>query len=60
MILKKFTKYYKIKSRNLTAENIDMTIEIRTSKEKEIIKEILKTDKNIKCSIISYDNVIGL
>ena len=60
MILKKFTKYYKIKSRNLTAENIDMTIEIRTSKDKEIIKKITEIDKNINCSVVSYDNYIGL
>jgi hypothetical protein len=37
-----------------------MTVEIRTSKEKEIIKKITEVDKNITCSIISYDNYIGL
>ncbi len=59
-IIRKFTKYYKIKSRNLTTENIDMTIEIRTSQEKELMKDIVKLDKNINCSIISYDNYVGL
>ena len=60
MTIKKFTKYHKIKSRNLTAESIDMTIEIRTSQEKELIRDIVKIDKTINCSIISYDNYIGL
>ena len=59
-VIKELTYYYKVKSRNLTAENIDMTIEIRTSKDKEIIKKITEIDKNINCSVVSYDNYIGL
>lgn len=60
LIVKKLTKYYKVKSRNLTLGNIDITVEIRTSKEKEIIKKITEIDKSITCSIVSYDNYIGL
>ena len=43
-IVEKDSKYNKVKSRNITGNNIRMIIELRTNKEKEMLAQL----KNIK------------
>lgn len=54
-VLKKYTKHYKVKSRSIHSENIDLIIEIRSKKNIEIAKEcsVLKNVLNI--SLLSHD-----
>lgn len=53
--LTKYCKNYKVKSRNMNCNKMDMIIEIKTVKEREIIKEISEI-KNIEyVSLVSHD-----
>ena len=53
--LTQYCKNYKVKSRNMNCNKMDMIIEIKTVKEREIIKEISEI-KNIEyVSLVSHD-----
>ncbi len=56
-ILKKYCQYYKVKSRNLADDNEKMIIELKTAKEKEIIKQMSEL-KDVKVSILTYEGDI--
>lgn len=54
-ILKKLTSAYKIKSRSIHNNDIDLIIEIRTKKETEIYKECSKIENTINITLLSHD-----
>ncbi|MGI5935866.1 MAG: hypothetical protein ACOX7I_03540 [Oscillospiraceae bacterium] len=39
-VVERYSRFYKIKSRNFTAGSLDMVIEVRTKQEQEFISEI--------------------
>lgn len=57
-VIKKFTKAYSIKSKNLTPNKLDMIIEIKVDAESDLIKEIIKIDGVTSASILSHDGDI--
>lgn len=57
-ILKKETKYYKIKSRNITSMGIDMIIELKTKNETELIQGISEIEKVESATLMSHDGEI--
>ena len=57
-VIKKFTKVYTIKSKNLTPNKLDMIIEIKVDAESDLIKEIIKIDGVTSASILSHDGDI--
>ncbi len=56
-ILKEYCQYYKIKSRNIADGNEKMIIELKTSKEKEMIGQMSKLE-NVKVSLLTYEGDI--
>ena len=56
--VKLLTKYYKIKSRNMTAETLDLIIEVRAIKENDLVKEVLKVDGVTSVSLLSHDGEV--
>ena len=50
-----FTKYYKIKSRNMTEETLDLTIELRTAKGDQLVESLLKIKGVISVSLLDHD-----
>lgn len=54
-IVKKHSKYYKIKSKNITKMGMDMIIEVRTDYNGTIVNEISKMEEVTSVSLLSYD-----
>ena len=53
--VKQSTKFYKIKSKNITRNKLDMIIEVRTDKEKELMDKLKNICNLESISILSHD-----
>jgi len=58
MIVKQYSKYHKIKSRNLTKNSLDMIIEIKTNNDAELSKELLSLEGITSVSILTHDGEV--
>lgn len=56
--VEQFSKYYKIKSKNLTAASLDIIIEVRINKESELIYKIMEIEGITSASLLSHDGDI--
>ncbi len=54
-IVKKYSKYYRVKSRNLTAASLDMIIEVRPQKEQELLAECAALDGATSVALLAHD-----
>ena len=54
-IVKEYTKFYKIKSKNLTKQGMDMIVEVRTDNEKELMDKLGSMDKLESVSLLAHD-----
>lgn len=57
-IVKKHTKIYSIKSRNLTKTSLDLIIELRIKDGSELVKEIVAVDSTNNVSLMSHDGEV--
>lgn len=57
-LVKQYCKYYKVKSKNLTPNTLDMVIELNINAESELINELVKIDNVKNASILSHDGEI--
>lgn len=57
-VVKKHSKSYSVKSRNLTPNSLDMVIEIRTERDSELVHEVLSVEGVTTASILSHDGEI--
>ncbi|MBR4720344.1 MAG: DUF4956 domain-containing protein [Clostridia bacterium] len=53
--IKKYAKYYTVKSRNMTSSTYDMIVEMRTSGGAELIKDIMAIDGVVSASLLEHD-----
>lgn len=53
-----FCRYYKVKSRNMTAGRCNLVMEVRASKEYEMMQEIEKLDFVESASLVSHDGEV--
>ena len=58
-IVLKYTKNYKVKSRNLTKDSLDLIIELRVAKGGELVKEILALEGVESASLLSHDGEVN-
>lgn len=58
MLVKKFSKDYKVKSKNLSKTTLDIIIELTISDESNLIHEVMKIDGVVSASILSHDGEI--
>lgn len=56
--VKKTTKHLKVKSRNLTANTLDMVIEMRMKEESELVQRIMKIKGVSSASLLSHDGEV--
>lgn len=56
--VKQNTKLYKVKSRNISKQSLDMVIEIKTKKEAQLINEVSSLDKVVSVSLLSHDGEV--
>lgn len=54
-IIKQFTKFHKVKSKNITKSKLDMIIEIRSDKEKELMDKLKEITSLDSVSILAHD-----
>lgn len=57
-ILKKGTRYYKVKSRNITSNGIDMIVELKTKDEAGLIQNISALEKVESATLMAHDGEI--
>ena len=53
--VKKYSKYSKVKSRNMSGERLSMIIELRTKQESELIKEANELEHMLSVSLLEHD-----
>lgn len=54
-IVKKYSKYYRVKSRIVTADQLDMVIEVRVKEESALVKEVCGLKGMDSVSLLSHD-----
>ena len=57
-IVGKYTKSYKVKSRNLTAGALDMVVEVQVKEEGAFVKEVAAVDTVMTASLIAHDGEV--
>lgn len=57
-LVQKHSKYYKVKSRNITGEQLDMVIELWASKEEELTEELSALSGIHSVSLMSHDGEV--
>ena len=57
-IVKKYSKFSNVKSRNMTKDSLDMIIELRISSESDLLKEILGIEGVLSASLLSHDGEV--
>lgn len=53
--IKKYAKYYSVKSRNMTSSTFDMIVELRTAGGAELIKDVIGIDGVTSASLMEHD-----
>lgn len=54
-IVKKYSKYYRVKSRNVSMDELDMVVEVRVKQESALIKEVRVLEGMSHVSLLSHD-----
>ena len=54
-VVKECTKFYRVKSKNLTKRGLDMIVEVRTDSEKELMDKLGSMDKLDGVSLLAHD-----
>lgn len=57
-VLKKDAKYFKIKSRNVTASGVDMIVELKTKQEQQLISDVYAVEGIRSASLMTHDGEI--
>jgi hypothetical protein len=56
--VKKYSKYHKLKSKNMTGSSLDMIVEIRVSEDSALLQDILQIDGVASASILLHDGEV--
>lgn len=56
--VKLFSKHYKVKSRNMKADALDLVLEVRTAKESELLRNVMKLEGITSASLLSHDGEV--
>ena len=57
-VVKKYSKAYKVKSRNLSKGRLDMVVELRVKDESGLVSEVAAMDGMISASLIAHDGEV--
>lgn len=57
-VVKKYSKYSNVKSRNMRSNSLDMIIELRPSSESDLLKEVLGIEGVQSASLLSHDGEV--
>lgn len=59
-VVSEFCRHFDIKSRNLTKNHLDLAVEVRASKEGDMLKELMKLPHVVSASLVSHDGEVTL
>jgi uncharacterized membrane protein YhiD involved in acid resistance len=54
----KFDKYFRVKSRNMTASTLDLVVELRTAQGSELVRQVMQLEGVISASLLSHDGEV--
>ena len=57
-LVKKYSKYYKVKSRNISGERLDMVLELWVTQEEELVDQLSALPKVSSVSLMSHDGEV--
>lgn len=57
-VVERFAGYYKVKSRSLSAQQLDMVVELRVKEEKELVKELGALEGVYTVSLLAHDGEV--
>lgn len=57
-IVKEYSKYSKVKSRNISSGKLNMVIELRTKDEQSLIKDVSEIEGIVSASLLSHDGEV--
>lgn len=57
-VVKKYSKYNKVKSRNLSKDRLDMLIEVRVQNEDECVRELMTLEGVVSASLLNHDGEV--
>lgn len=53
-----YGKNFRVKSRNLTADSLDLVVEVRTAQGRELVRDVMKTQGVLSASLLSHDGEV--
>ena len=56
--VKEYAPHYQVKSRNMTADSLDMTIEVRSKSGAELVKNVMKVEGVKGASLLAHDGEV--
>ena len=57
-VVSRFDKYYRVKSRNMTASSLDMVVELRTTQGGDLIRSIMQLNGIVSATLMSHDGEV--
>ena len=57
-VVKEYCRHPKVKSRNMTAQSLDLTIELRTKEGAELLRKVMEVDSGGYASLLSHDGEV--
>lgn len=57
-VVKKYSSHSNVKSRNMTSAALDMTIEVRTSEGKQLVREMMKVENVSSATLLAHDGEV--
>ncbi len=56
--VKKYARHFQVKSRNMTADSLDLTVELRTAQGSELLREIIGLKGVVSASLLDHDGEV--
>ncbi len=57
-IVKKYARFFGVKSRNLSSGSVDLVLELRTDHGYELVQEVMETEGVVSVSLLSHDGEV--
>ena len=57
-VVARFDKHFSVKSRNMTADTLDLVVELRTAQGSELVREVMELDGIASVSLLSHDGEV--
>ena len=56
--VKKYTKFFSVKSRNMTADSLDLVVELRTEQGSALVRDVMKLKGITSASLLAHDGEV--